>query len=311
MPRPQWSELPAGLRAEIERVLGSEVVEAQSQPGGFSPGSADRVVLADGRRAFVKTGDAAVNAETVEIHRREAAIAAALPGSVPAPRLLGVVDRGDVIALALADIEGRHPETPWRCDELTAVLDALYEISSAVIGPEVSLPAIGSVYGPPFGGWRRLIACGGQVPPLPDGLDEWAQDRLPRLEAAAADSLRDLQGTSLLHLDIRADNLLVRPDGSIVVVDWPWAGRGAPWVDALGLLINVRYYNPRADVEALIAAHPVFAEMPEDAATRALAGFAGFFIEASTRAPSPGIPTLREFQRDQGIATLGWLRERM
>src|SRR6478735_291080 len=98
MPRPQWSELPAGLRAEIERALGSEVVEAQSQPGGFSPGSADRVVLADGRRAFVKTGDAAVNAETVEIHRREAAIAAALPGSVPAPRLLGVVDRGDVIA---------------------------------------------------------------------------------------------------------------------------------------------------------------------------------------------------------------------
>src|SRR6478672_7679817 len=100
MPRPQWADLPGELRADVERALGSAVVHARSQSGGFSPGSADRVVLADGRRAFVKTGDGAVNAETVEIHRMEAAIAAILPASVPAPRLLAVVDRGDVIALA-------------------------------------------------------------------------------------------------------------------------------------------------------------------------------------------------------------------
>ncbi|MDL9981247.1 phosphotransferase family protein [Microbacterium sp. ASV49] len=311
MPRPLWIELSAGLRADVERMLGSAVVDAQSQAGGFSPGSADRVLLADGRRAFVKTGDAAVNAECVEIHRMEAAIAVALPASVPAPRLLGVVDGGDVIAVAFEDVEGRHPDTPWRMDELTAVLDALHEISRAEVGSDVPLPAIADAYGPPFGGWRRLFDAGGVVLALPDGLDAWVSARLPALAEAASVALSDLDGASLLHLDVRADNLLVRPDGSIVVVDWPWAGRGAPWADALGLLINVRYYDPSADVEALIATHPVFEGMPRDAATRALAGFAGFFIEASTQPPSPGIPTLREFQRDQGIATLAWLRERM
>ena len=45
---------PLSLRSDVERALGSPVVRAASQPGGFSPGSADRVVLADGRRAFVK-----------------------------------------------------------------------------------------------------------------------------------------------------------------------------------------------------------------------------------------------------------------
>jgi hypothetical protein len=34
--------------------LGSRVVSAVTQPGGFSPGAAARLVLADGRRAFAK-----------------------------------------------------------------------------------------------------------------------------------------------------------------------------------------------------------------------------------------------------------------
>lgn len=310
MARPAWSDLPEGLRAEVEGVLGAAVVEARSQAGGFSPGSADRVVLADGRRAFVKTGDAAVNAETVEIHRMEAAVAAVLPASVPAPRLLGVVDRGDVIGLVFEDVEGRHPATPWEPGELSAVLDALQELARADVPPDAPLPTVAEGFGPPFGGWRRLIDAGRDVPALPDGLDEWIRDRLDALADAAEHSLADLDGDALAHLDVRADNILVRPDGTIALIDWPWAGRGAPWADALTLLINVRYYDPAADVEALIASHPVFAGMSQDAATRALAGFAGFFVDASTRPPSPGIPTLREFQRDQGIATLGWLRER-
>jgi len=50
--RLQWDELPPPLRARIEEVLGEPVVEARSQSGGFSPGSADRVITASGRRAF-------------------------------------------------------------------------------------------------------------------------------------------------------------------------------------------------------------------------------------------------------------------
>ena len=48
-----WADLPLRVQAAVEEILGSPVVQAVSQPGGFSPGCADRIVTADGRRAFV------------------------------------------------------------------------------------------------------------------------------------------------------------------------------------------------------------------------------------------------------------------
>ena len=48
-----WMQIPAHVRAGIEAIIGGgAVVSAVSQSGGFSPGTADRVVTADGRRAF-------------------------------------------------------------------------------------------------------------------------------------------------------------------------------------------------------------------------------------------------------------------
>jgi hypothetical protein len=49
-----WADVPAWLRRKAERQLGGRVLEAVTQPGGFSPGAAARLRLADGRRVFVK-----------------------------------------------------------------------------------------------------------------------------------------------------------------------------------------------------------------------------------------------------------------
>jgi hypothetical protein len=118
-------DLPAHVRAALEGILGGAVVSAVSQPGGFSPGTADRVVTADGRRGFVKAISPAQNAHAPALHRRETAISGALPAAAPAPRLLGSFDDGEWVALVLDDVEGRHPATPWRDAELSAVLSAL------------------------------------------------------------------------------------------------------------------------------------------------------------------------------------------
>src|SRR5580658_2549048 len=89
--RPPWSQIPAPLRAEVERQLGGRVLAAVTQPGGFSPGVAARLRLDNGGRAFVKAvGD--LNPEAPGIHRAEAAITAALPASTPAAHLLGFLD---------------------------------------------------------------------------------------------------------------------------------------------------------------------------------------------------------------------------
>ena len=43
-----WSDLPGQVRAAVEEPAGSPVLAAESQAGGFSPGTADRVVTAYG-----------------------------------------------------------------------------------------------------------------------------------------------------------------------------------------------------------------------------------------------------------------------
>jgi thiamine kinase-like enzyme len=117
-----------------------------------------------------------------------------------------------------------------------------------------------------------------------------------------------LQGDSLVHGDGRADNLLLTPDGSVVVVDWPWATRGAAWFDRLALLVNVGLYDRGAPLEELLAAW-----LPHVAAEdveAVLAGLAGYFVDAARRPDPPGLPTLRAFQRAQGEVVLRWLRQR-
>ena len=59
-----WAETPAPVRRAVQAYLGSPVLVAESQPGGFSPGLAARLLLADGRRVFVKAVGAERNPRT-------------------------------------------------------------------------------------------------------------------------------------------------------------------------------------------------------------------------------------------------------
>ena len=303
-----WDHIPPPVRDGIESLLGSPVVGARSQSGGYSPGSADRVVTASGRRAFVKTAGLSVNPETPRIHRAEAAVSALLPPDVPAPGFIGAVEHEDWIALVLEDVEARHPFTPWRQEELQSVLDALHAMAGVPLPPALPVADLAEVVAGDAASWRDVDADA--LPLLPQGLTDWVGAHLEELTDAAARASADVEGDRLVHLDTRADNILLREDGGVVLVDWPWAARGVPWFDALLLMINVLYHDAHFDVEATMARHPVFRDMPAAAATRVLAVYAGMFLQRSLQPDPPGMPTLRRFQRDQAVVTLDWLRTR-
>ncbi|MFD2763411.1 phosphotransferase family protein [Micromonospora eburnea] len=303
--RIHWSDLPDPVRAAVQKILGDRVVEAVSQQGGFSPGTADRVRTAGGRRAFVKAVSPAQNDRSPHLHRTEALIAAALPPATPAPRLLGSYDDGDWVALVFADVEGRHPVTPWHADELAAVLSTLEAMAGALTPASIAAaPTAAEQLAADFAGWRRIAAD------PPADLAPWARSRLPELCAAADRGLAALAGDTLCHLDIRADNLLIGPDGTVSVVDWPWACRGPAWLDSLLTLINVQVHGGH-DPEALLRDLPLAAGVDPADLTGVLAGFAGFFLDGSRLPPPPGIPTVRAFQRFQGDALLRWLDRRL
>jgi len=93
--RIEWAQLPAPVRAAIEDVCGAAVVQARTQPGGFSPGLAARVRCANGARYFVKAVSAHANPDTPGLHRQEARVLAALEPLItsrqlPIPRLDGI-----------------------------------------------------------------------------------------------------------------------------------------------------------------------------------------------------------------------------
>jgi hypothetical protein len=299
-----WTDLPVGVRGRVEDFLGSRVVEAVSQPGGFSPGTADRVVTADGQRAFVKAVSQGLNDRSVALHRAEARVAGALPAEAPAARLLACHDDGEWIALVFEDVDGRHPAIPWRQDEMSGVFAALAELARVTTPCRLPVPRAAELCGPDLAGWHRIVR------ERPTPLDPWVAAHLPFLRAAADRAVAGLTGETLVHGDLRADNLLCRADGGVVLVDWPHACRGPAWLDRLQLCINVLMYGG-LDVDRLVAELAREAAAAEDLLVDVLAGYAGYFLDAARQPPVPRLPTIRTFQQANFDALLPFVRRRL
>jgi aminoglycoside phosphotransferase len=307
--RAAWESAPARLRAAVAAALGAPVVEARTQSAGFSPGVAARLRLADGRRAFVKAVSGAANPDSPGIHRSEAAVAAALPPDVPAPRLLATFDQDGWVALLFEDIEGATPAQPWDRAELDRVLAAVAELARLLTPTPVDALPAGEALGDGFRGWRRLAADHAAGRDSLADLDPWARRYLTDLAALEERWPAAAAGETLAHADLRADNMLLTADGRVVFVDWPWACVAAPWFDLVLLLPSVRMQGGPPPAE-LFDRHPVAAGADPAAVGAVLAAFTGMLVERSRRPAPPGLPTLRPFQAAQGRAALDWLRER-
>lgn len=304
--RAQWGDLPEELRSAVAVLLGSPVVRAVSQAGGFSPGSADRVVTASGRRAFVKALDGERFPGSVELHRREARVLGALPAGLPVPGLLALVERAGWVALVTEDVDGASPSLPWRRSAVEPALDALAAVAGvdvpAALGAALPRAEVDVVHD--FGGFERLVSD-----PWPDlaRVHPWAAGRLEELAAVAHRGARVLEGRGLVHGDVRADNLVQRTDGTVVVVDWPHAMLGSAVFDVVSLLLNVRLSGSGVDVDVLLADRLPGAQ---DDATAVLAGMAAYFVDAARLPAVEGLPALRGFQAAQAEVALAWLRDR-
>jgi hypothetical protein len=305
--RLEWSQIPEVVRASIVGRLGAPVVAAVSQERGFSPALAARLRLADGRRAFVKAigpdeesgapgGQAA--------YRREAAIAAQLPPTAPAPRLQASWDEHGWIVLILEDIEGTNPAHPWRGDELRRVLEALTVLAETLTPAPLSAPRAAAPGRRPH--WAQIAMTPKLVDQVTD-LDPWLRPNLEILARAEERFENAAAGETLIHSDIRSDNILLT-EQRVLFVDWPHAMVGAPWLDLLYLLPSVAMQGgPEPD--AVFWSHPLSRHADRDAVIAVLAGVAGYLLHGATQAPPPGLPTLRRFQLAQGQEALRWLRQ--
>jgi aminoglycoside phosphotransferase (APT) family kinase protein len=295
-PRLAWAGLPAHVRSAVETRAGAAVVRARDQQGGFSPGVAARLLLEDGRRLFVKAVAPSINPVSPGLHRGEARALAALPAAVPSPRLLWSHDDGDWVVLGIEDVEGRTASLPWRRDELDRVVAAVAAMARTLAPAPEGFPGVVEKMDAAFTGWRTLAAD-----PPPD-LGPWESRRLDRLAALEESWGEYAAGDTLLHFDLRADNVLLDRSGGVHVVDWAHACVGAPWVDLALLLVEVD--DPAAD-EILADAGA-----PREGVDALLCAFAGFLADHCRHPAPPGLPTLRAYQRAYAESAVGWLARR-
>jgi aminoglycoside phosphotransferase (APT) family kinase protein len=289
--------VPAHVRDAVDNSLGSPIVSATTQLGGFSPGAAVRVVCADGRRAFVKAVGSALNPDTPDLNRAEIVALQVLPGAFPAPRLLASYDDGDWVALVLEDIDGRRPDLPWTHADAEAVATTL-----AALAATRAHEALSS-----FADTVLMLSAWDDVAANTDGIAPALVDRLPEMLAAQALAGEVTQGDALVHWDARADNVLIR-DGQAVLLDWAWASRGAPWLDSLLLCVDLEIQGGPPPDEFLPTL-PVMRDVPAAHLRAVLACLIGVWAERARRPAPPGLPTIRSWQahcRDKGLR---WLDE--
>jgi aminoglycoside phosphotransferase (APT) family kinase protein len=296
--RLEWPHLPPAVRAEVERRLGAPVVEARSQNGGYTPGLASVLVGADGRRVFVKAASLKGQRAFAASYAEEARKLAALPAGVPAPRLLWTFERESWLVLGIEHVAARTPARPWHHDELVACLDLLHEVATLLTPapPELGLVDITRELADWPASWDYLL----QTFVLPGGEEAAA------LAAGFADHLGG--GSTVVHMDVRDDNLLLCDDGRVLVCDWNWPVVGPAWLDALSLLVGAR--GDGLDVEPLLAEHPALAGATPDGVDAALALLTGYFLRHGDDPVPPASPYLREVQQWQGDVCWEWLRER-
>jgi hypothetical protein len=274
-------------RSDLNRVadaLGASVGDCTAVSGGFSPAARGVANLADGRSVFVKVG---TNPWTVDAIRQEARVYDHLQGSFLVSPLAFLP--GDRPILVLPDLSHGRRAPPWLPGDVEAVRRTLTEVSGASCELELSELADQDES---FRSWQKIAADPG--PFLSLGLCtaqefDAAIDRITEAELAF-----ELAGDSLLHLDLRSDNLFLFED-HVVLVDWNWACRGNP-------LVDLAFWAPSLGMEGGPLPDVLLPDAPEAAAS-----VSGFFAHGATL-PADNVPVgVRAFQLRQAEVAIPWV----
>jgi hypothetical protein len=286
--------MPSHVRDWVADTLGSPVVEAHDQVGGMSPGCATRLLCADGTRAFVKAVGVDLNAMTPVLFRREAFVLGLIGSHELWADLLASYDDGAWVALLLEDVEGRHPDL-----DDDATMDLLLReterfgqvLAERVPDPPAPDPENGGLSDlrRQFLSWADAVARASEIPP--ELLPDWVR----RDTATWEPLVRELTGhdVRLVNFDIRSDNLLERPTGELVFLDWGGASVGPGWVDPLLARLE-RIEDPWFD--ASLASSPELAAAGDLAVDAWLVGFATALALRASTAVDVNLPTLNDFR---------------
>ena len=229
-------------------------------------------------------------------YREEARKLRALPEATPAPRLLWA-DDGDWVVLGPGVRRGPGAEAPVATAELDACLDAL-----ETVGRRCSRPLRTALHLDPFAdefaAWPAFWDHVNATRDLPHGDGRRRARRGVRRGRSAGDTL--------VHTDVRDDNVLLTDDGRALFCDWNWPTVGAAWLDSLFMLIGPRGDGLDVESRHRRAARSSATYRPSTS-TACWPLICGYFLKSADDPVPPTSPYLRDVQRWQGEVVWDWL----
>ncbi len=271
------------LIARVERLMGARPIAWRPVQGGYTPAGRWIVRFNNGAFAFAKVDTTADTASWLRAEYRfySQVVADYLPA------LLGWED-DDQPLLLLEDLSAAFWPPPWSQERVEQVLATLAAI--AATPPPPGFPTLASQRG-----WLMswVDVANDPTPFLSLGLcsSAWLEAALPSLLAAEAAAI--LEGDSLMHLDVRSDNICFVGERA-VLVDWNHACRGNPRVDIAGWL-------PSLAAEGGPDPMSILPDEPELAAL-----MSGYFAARAGLPPPAGAPRVRGVQLSQLKRALPW-----
>jgi len=222
----------AGVLAErVARCLDRPLAGWRPVAGGYSVARRLVVSFSDGTSVFVK---GATDRYTAKWLRAEHGVYAQVKAAF-LPAMLAWEDDGDLPFLVLEDLSAALWQAPWTESRIALVLETLRQVAGT--HAPAFLPSMKERWSA-MPGWVRVKNDPAPFLALGVCSAAWLSGNIDALVEAEASA--DLDGESLVHGDIRSDNLCFIGD-RVIIVDWNWAARGngdvelATWLPSLHL----------------------------------------------------------------------------
>lgn len=293
MGRAPWQALPAAARAAVEGRTGPISSAAMLDHGMV----ADLTCALDTATGRIFCKGVRADSRAAWFHDSEAEAAWCLPPGI-APPLLWEVRAAGWLLLGFEWVAGRHPDLSPDSSDLGLVLDTVAKAAERLTPcPPYDRKPLSERWS-----GRSLWLSLGDDP----GLHPWVREHLLLLADWEVRAPGLIDGDTLAHTDLNAENILLTAADQARIVDWSWPARAAAWCDAAFLVPKLIQWGHTTEQAEQVAATaiPAFAGAPAEALT-AFAASAAAVTERIRRADPCPIHTA------QAAARISWARHRL
>ncbi len=212
----------------IQSLLQQKVVEYRNVQGGYTRAKRKIATLESGERVFVK---AATSPETALWLREEYNVYQNLSADFMA-KFIGFFDDAENPVLLLEDLSDAIWPKKWDDKEISLTVQLLDRLKNLSLPESLKLPKLELKRGE-FASWQFVAANPDLFLKLNLCSKSWLDKALPFL--IEIDQSAPLAGNSILHFDIRSDNLCFLEE-RVILVDWNWACIGNSRFDLIAWL---------------------------------------------------------------------------